>query len=95
MSRRTPPRNRNRHKQINILHTTTTKRHSQRQVVQAAAWCGLVLAMILAVGAALHFGITFALNHVLYNNPHYTLSKIVIEPRDRFSERLIRQADRP
>jgi cell division protein FtsQ len=92
MTRRTSPRNRTRPKQINILHTTTTKRHSQKQVFQAAAWCGLVLAMVLAVGAALHFGITFAMNHVLYNNPHYVLSKIVIEPRDRFSERLIRQA---
>jgi len=92
MSRRTPPRNRTRQKQINILHTTTTKRHSQKQVFQAAAWCGLVLAMVLVVGTALHFGISFALNHVLYNNPHYVLSKIEIEPRDRFSERLIRQA---
>jgi len=92
MSRRTPPRGRNRQKHINILHTTTTKRHSQRQVMQAVGWCGLVLAMVLVVGTALHFGITFALNHVLYNNPHYLLSKIDIEPRERFSERLIRQA---
>jgi cell division septal protein FtsQ len=92
MSRRTPPRSRNRHKQINILHTTTTKRHSHKQIMQVSAWCALVLAMILAVGAALHFGINFALDHVLYNNPHYVLNKIEIEPRERFSERLIRQA---
>jgi cell division septal protein FtsQ len=92
MSRRTPPRNRNRQKQINILHTTTTKRHSQKQVMQMAVWCSLVIAMVVGTGTALHFGITFALNHVLYNNPHYVLNKIEIEPRDHFTERLIRQA---
>jgi cell division protein FtsQ len=92
MSRRTPTRSRNRSKQINILHTTTTKRHSNKQIMQATLWCVLVLGMVLAVGTALHFGISFALDRVLFNNPHYVLSKIEIEPRDRFSERLIRQA---
>ncbi|HEV3270954.1 MAG TPA: FtsQ-type POTRA domain-containing protein [Candidatus Methylacidiphilales bacterium] len=88
MNRRT----RTRQKQINILHTTTRKRHSRKQVMQAAVWCSLVLAMIVAVGAALHFGITLALDRVLYTNPRYELAKIEIEPRGRFSERQIRQA---
>lgn len=92
MSRRTPTRSRNRHKQINILHTTTTKKHTNKQLVQLVVWCGLTLAMVIAVATTLHFGINFALNHVLYNNPHYTLNKIEIEPRGRFSERLVRQA---
>ncbi len=60
MNRRTS-RNRNRQKQINILHTTTRKRHSQKQIVQMAVWCSLVLAMIVAVGATLHFGLEFVL----------------------------------
>jgi cell division septal protein FtsQ len=85
-------RTRTRQKQINILHTTTRKRHSRKQVMQMAVWCSLVLAMIVAVGAGLHFGIALVLDRVLYTNPHYVLTKIEIEPRDRFSERQIRQA---
>ncbi len=85
-------RTRSRQKQINILHTTTRKRHSQKQVMQAAVWCGSVLAMVAAVGVGLHFGIALLLDQVLYSNPHYALDKIEIEPRGHFSERLIRQA---
>jgi cell division protein FtsQ len=90
MNRRT--RTRIRQKQINILHTTTRKRHSRKQVMQIAVWCSLVLAMIVAVGAGLHFGIAMVLDRVLYTNPRYDLAKIEIEPRDHFSERQIRQA---
>jgi len=90
MNRRT--RTRTRQKQINILHTTTRKRHSQKQVIQMVAWCGLVLAMIVAVSASLHFGIGLVLDRVLYTNPRYVLNKIEIEPRGHFSERQIRQA---
>jgi len=85
-------RTRTRQKQINILHTTTRKRHSRKQVLQVAVWCSLVLAMILAVGAGLHFGIAMVLDRVLYTNPRYVLTKIEIEPRGHFSERQIRQA---
>ncbi len=91
VNRRTP-RNRTRQKQINILHTTTRKRHSQKQVVQIAVWCSLVLAMILVIGVSVHFGIEFALNRVLYTNPRYVLNKIQIEPRGHFSPRQIRLA---
>jgi cell division septal protein FtsQ len=90
MNRRT--RTRTRQNQINILHTTTRKRHSQKQVMRMGAWCGLVLGMIVAVGAGLHFGIALALDRVLYTNPRYVLNKIEIEPRGHFSERQIRQA---
>jgi cell division protein FtsQ len=90
MNRRT--RTRSRQNQINILHTTTRKRHSQKQVVQMAAWCSVVLAMIVVVGAGLHFGVALLMDHVLYTNPRYRLSKIEIEPRDHFSEGQIRQA---
>jgi cell division protein FtsQ len=90
MSRHT--RTRTRQKQINILHTTTRKRHSQKQVMQMAVWCGLVLAMIVAVGAGLHFGIAMVLDRVLYTNPRYVLNKIEIEPRGHFTEHAIRQA---
>jgi cell division protein FtsQ len=90
MNRRT--RTRTRQKQINILHTTTRKRHSQKQLTHAAIWCGLVLAMIVAVGASLHFGIALALDRVLYNNPRYVLKNIDIEPRGHFTEHLICQA---
>ena len=85
-------RTRTRQKQINILHTTARKRHSQKQVMQVAVWCSLVLAMIVAVGAGLHFGIAMALDRVLYTNPRYVLNKIEIEPRGHFSERQIRMA---
>jgi cell division protein FtsQ len=90
MNRQT--RTRSRQKQINILHTTTRKRHSQKQVVQVAVWCSLVLAMIVVVGASLHFGLEFALDRVLYTNPRYNLAKIEIEPRGHFTEGQIRQA---
>lgn len=83
---------RTRQRQINILHTTTRKRHSRKQVARMAVWCSLVLAMIVAVGAALHFGIAMMLEGVLYTNPRYVLNKIEIEPRGHFSERQIRQA---
>jgi cell division septal protein FtsQ len=85
-------RTRTRQKQINILHTTTRKRHSQKQIAQVAVWCSLVLGMIVAVGAGLHFGIDFVLDRVLYTNPRYVLNKIEIEPRGHFSERQIRLA---
>jgi cell division protein FtsQ len=84
-------RTRSRQKQINILHTTTRKRHSQKQVMRMAVWCSIVLAMIVAVGAGLHFGIAFMLDRVLYTNPRYRLSKIEIEPRGHFTEGQIRQ----
>jgi cell division protein FtsQ len=90
MSRQT--RIRSRQKQINILHTTTRKRHSQKQIVEIAMWCGLVLAMIIAIGVGLHFGIALVLDKVLFSNPRYALTKIEIEPRDHFSERQIRMA---
>ena len=90
MNRRT--RTRSRQKQINILHTTTNKRHSQKQLMRMAVWCSLVLAMIVAVGTGLHFGIALVLDNVLYSNPRYVLNKIEIEPRGHFSEHLIRQA---
>ena len=92
MNRRARPRPRPRSKQLNILHTTTAPKHSRKQIAQLAVWCALVLAMVLAVGTALHFGVNFVLDRVLYNNPRYALQKIEIEPRDRFSPRLIRQA---
>jgi cell division septal protein FtsQ len=90
MNRRTHTRSRQ--KQINILHTTTRKRHSQKQVMRVVVWCSLVLAMIVAVGASLHFGIEMALDRVLYTNPRYRLNKIQIEPRGHFTEGQIRQA---
>jgi len=90
MSRQT--RIRSRQKQINILHTTTRKRHSQKQIVEIGMWCGLVLAMMVAIGVALHFGIAFVLDKVLLSNPRYNLTKIEIEPRDHFSDRQIRMA---
>ncbi len=92
MNRRARPRPRPRPKQLNILHTTTTTAHSRKEIAQIIGWCSLVLAMIVIVGAALHFGISFALDRVLYTNPRYALHQIDVEPRDRFSPRLIRQA---
>jgi cell division protein FtsQ len=92
MNRRTRPRPRPRPKQHNILHSVPASKHSRKQIAQMAGWCALVLAMIVVIGAGLHFGIAFALDHVLYNNPRYALKEIVVEPRDRFSPRLIREA---
>jgi cell division protein FtsQ len=92
MNRRTRPRPRPRPKQINILHSTTAPKHSRKEIAQVIGWCALVLAMIVIVGTSLHFGIAFVLDRVLYNNPRYELHTIDVEPRDRFSPRLIRQA---
>jgi hypothetical protein len=69
MNRRTRPRPRPRPKQHNILHSVPASKHSRKQIAQMAGWCALVLAMIVVIGAGLHFGIAFALDHVLYNNP--------------------------
>jgi cell division septal protein FtsQ len=85
-------RNRSRQKQINILHTTTRQRHSRKQFTQMGVWLGVVLAMIVAVGVALHFGIGLLLDHALYRNPRYVLDKIEIEPAGKFSPYSIRQA---
>ena len=92
MNRRARPRPRPRTKQLSILHTTPAPKHSRKQIAQMAGWCALVLAMIVAVGTGLHFGVAFVLGRVLYHNPRYALQEIVVEPRDRFSPRLIRQA---
>jgi cell division septal protein FtsQ len=86
------PRARIRPRELSILRTTTAPKPSNKQIAHMAVWCALVLAMIVAVGTGLHFGIAFVLDHVLYNNPRYALHKIEIEPRDRFGERLVRQA---
>jgi len=85
-------RTRTRQKQINILHTTTKKRHSQKQVTQVVVWGSLALAMTVIMGIGLHFGIDFLLNRLLYTNPRYNLSDIDIEPHGRFTEYVIRQA---
>jgi cell division septal protein FtsQ len=85
--------NRTRQKQINILHTTARKRHSQRQVSRIAGWSGLVLAMVVVVGFALHAGLRALLDYALYHNPHYNLQKIDIEPAtENFTVYSIRQA---
>jgi cell division septal protein FtsQ len=83
---------RTRQKQINILHTTTRKRHSKKQVTQAFLWCAIVLGMLVAVGLGLRIGISLLLERVLYTNPHYALDKIEIEPSGHFSQHQIRQA---
>ncbi len=92
MNRRVRPRPRPRPKQLNILHSTTPSKHSRKEIAQVMGWCALVLVMIIVVGAGLHFGISFVLNRVLYNNPRYALHQIDVEPRERFSPHLIRQA---
>ena len=84
--------NRTRQKQINILHTTERKRHSQRRTTRIAGWCGLVLAMIVVVGVALRVGLGVLLDYALYDNPHYTLQQIDIEPEGHFTVHAIRQA---
>ena len=84
-------RTRTRQKQINILHTTTRKRHSRKQMVHMGVWCGLVLTLIVVVGVGLHYGISMVLDKVLYSNSHYALKKIGIDPPDHFALSLIRQ----
>jgi cell division septal protein FtsQ len=79
-------------KPINILHTTTRKRPARQQVTQIGFWAAVVLCMLLAVGAVMHFGVNFLLNQALYSNPHYVLRKIDIEPAGHFSPYNIRQA---
>ena len=86
-SRRSLPR------QINILQTAVPrKKQPRQQVTQIGFWASIVLFMLLAVGAALHFGVNFLLNQALYSNPRYALRKIEIEPAGHFAPYSIRQA---
>ena len=84
--------NRTRQKQINILHTTTRKRHSQQLVSRYVGWGSLILLMTVVVGVALRVGLGALLNYALYDNPHYVLQKIDIEPEGHFNTHSIRQA---
>jgi cell division septal protein FtsQ len=83
--------NRARQKQINILHTTTRKRHSRKQLTYAGAWAAVILIMLVVVGVGMHLGVGLLLNHVLYTNPRYVLKRIDIDPKD-LSPYQIRQA---
>jgi hypothetical protein len=85
-------RNRRKQKQINLLHTTVRKRHSRKQVAGLALWIGGITTLVVALAVGLHVGIEFAAGHLLYDNDHYKLRKIVIEPEGHFNERSIRQA---
>jgi hypothetical protein len=85
-------RNRRKQKQINLLHTTVRKRHSRQQVAGLVLWIGGIVTLIVALAVGLHVGLGFAADHLLYENDHYKLRKIVIEPEGHFSERSIRQA---
>jgi cell division septal protein FtsQ len=82
---------RSRHKQINILHTNTRKAPSRQHFAQFGFWAAIIMAMLVAVGFALHLGIGVLLNRALYQNPHYTLQNIEIVPA-KFSQYTIRQA---
>ena len=91
MNRRT--RTRTRQKQINILHTTTRKRHSQKQVVQIG---GVVQPRPgddrrRGRGSSFRHGVRAEIMSFTPTRA-IALSKIEIEPRDHFSEGQIRQA---
>ena len=86
------PRNRNRQKQVNILHTTVGKRHAEKRLGQFVVLGGLALVAIIALFIGLRLGIRVVLDQILYTNPHYALNEIDIQPKGHFSERLIRQA---
>lgn len=92
MSRRVRPQPRNRRRQVNLLQTTARKSHSRQQLTRALVWTGGVTAGLVATGIALHFGLSWLLDRVLYRNDHYTLNQIQVEPRGRFSVRSISQA---
>jgi cell division protein FtsQ len=82
---------RSRPRQINILQTTTRKGPSRQHYAQLGFWTAVVLAMLVAVGFALHLGIGVLLNRALFENPRYTLQKIEIKP-EKFSQYTIKQA---
>jgi cell division septal protein FtsQ len=82
---------RSRPRQINILQTTTRKAPSRQHYAQLGFWAAVIMAMLVAVGFALHLGIGVLLDRVLYQNPRYTLQKIEIQP-EKFSPSTIRQA---
>jgi cell division septal protein FtsQ len=87
--RRRPGRSRPR--QIDILQTNTRKGPSRQHYAQFGFWTAVVLAMLVAVGFALHLGIGVLLNRALFENPRYTLQKIEIKP-EKFSQYTIKQA---
>ena len=83
---------RGRPKQINILHTTPRPRHSRKQATYLGFWAAVIMMMVVAVGFALHYGVSLLLDRALYSNPHYTLDEIAIEPAGHFSQYSIKQA---
>ena len=86
------PRNRRKQKQINLLHTTVRKRHSREQVAGIALWSVGIMTVLIVLAVGVHLGLGFAASRLLFDNDHYKLRKIVIEPEGHFYERTIRQA---
>jgi cell division septal protein FtsQ len=85
-------RARRKQKQINLLQTTVRKRHSREQITSVALWSAGIMTLLIVLAIGLHIGLGFAADRLLFNNDHYDLKKIVIEPEGQFSPRSIRQA---
>ena len=89
----TSSRPRTRHRPLNILHATVTpKRAPRRQMMQIFGWGTVVVFMVVGVGVGLRFGLSFLVEKTLYENPHYALAQIDIEPHGHFTPHVIRQA---
>ena len=85
-------RARRKQKQINLLQTTVRKHHSREQVTSVALWSVGIMTLLIILVVGLHIGLGFAASRLLFQNDHYALKKIVIEPEGQFSPRSIRQA---
>jgi cell division protein FtsQ len=85
-------RNRIRQHEIHLLHATTRKKHSRRQI---AKWClmvGVVLVSITAAAVGTHFAMNAFLDKALRKNPQYALREISVESKGEYSQRQILRA---
>ena len=83
---------RKRQQQINILHATTQKRRSRKEVVRALLWVGGGIGSLAVTALTAHLLVGLVMKETLYENPRFTLKTIRVEAREGAPRRQIVQA---
>jgi cell division protein FtsQ len=92
-----PPRrrsNRIRKPDVNILFTTTGKRHRRRVLLRWGLLALAVCVTLTAAGIGTHLAVDSFLRHALYQNPRYALKQIVVEVKGSVPRKQVVQATR-
>ncbi len=92
MARRTT--NRVRRPEVNILFTTTSKKHQRKKLVQYGLLTLLMLGTLTAVGLGTHFAVEAFLSRALYQNPRYALKQIVVDAKGGIQRKEVVRASR-